>query len=156
MFDEVCKLTKTRKEMLVVHPDYNKHGFFVSAVGADSFVVVPFGANIFSYSNVVEKSLKSFAQKLHLFSYTAYIDLLHISSATDIGVVKIEDNLNNKEHINWLDSTEIQFEDLPNIIKNEIVRIYKEREENIRPLLLLSSKERFDNIKNNNGGGDAF
>ena len=54
-------------EKSVKHPDYNWNGFYASGV-KDNIVIVPFGTNIFSYTNVVEEQAKKHAKKRGLIT----------------------------------------------------------------------------------------
>jgi len=132
------------REKFVKHPDFNWNGFYMSGIG-DNIVIVPFGMNIFDYIDVVEKQIKKYAEKKGLDKCSVYIDTLHIPSTKENNTV-LRVNYSYGLPVNWLRYDEVLFDKLPSAIKDEIVRVYKKHENEIKSSLFPSSKSKFEKI----------
>ena len=117
-------------EKLILYPDCGWCGFYIALVNED-IVVVPFGANVFGYIDILENTIRSFAEKHNLNNYSLYVDLAHISGTEDLGVLLLE----NKDGFDWLAGIELPFEQLPSRVRSEILRIYKEKGDKVKPIL---------------------
>lgn len=134
------------REKFVKHPYYNWNGFYISCI-EDNIVIVPFGANIFSYTEIVEEQIKKYVKKKGLTECDIYIDTLHIPS-TEEGSTLLKLKSSSGLSINWLECNEIPFDELPSTIKEEILRIYRKHENKIKSSLFPSSKSKFEKILN--------
>ena len=134
------------REKFVKHPGCNWNGFYMSGI-EDNIIIVPFGVNIFSYIDVVEKQIKKYAVKKGLNECTIYIDTLHIPSTKENNT-HLKLKCSSNQPINWLEYNEIHFNELPLTIKDEILRIYRKYENKIKSSLFSSSKNKFEEIIN--------